>query len=76
MIVESIQSIASRTDHGIVADTLARVTLIVVNEAHIRFKDHTTVEEACPDARVLGLSARPLREGLSRGCHARALPGT
>ena len=64
VIVASIQTIASRKDYGLVADTLARVTLIVVDEAHIRFKDHTTVEEACPDARVVGLSATPLRDGL------------
>ena len=64
VIVASIQTIASRKDHGIVADVLARVTLIVVDEAHIRFKDHTALEQACPDSRILGLSATPLRDGL------------
>ena len=43
---------------------LERVTLIVMDEAHIRFRHHQAIVEHLPQARVLGLSATPLREGL------------
>lgn len=40
------------------------VTLIVIDESHIWHKTHDDVLGRLPDARVLGLTATPLREGL------------
>jgi superfamily II DNA or RNA helicase len=40
------------------------VGLIVLDESHIWHQTHDRVLEACGDAKVLGLSATPLREGL------------
>jgi superfamily II DNA or RNA helicase len=39
-------------------------SLAVIDEAHIWHKTHDAVLRALPDARVLGLTATPLREGL------------
>ena len=65
VIVGSIQTIAARKKSAQVADTLSRVTAVVVDEAHIRFKEHDKLAQALPDARILGLSATPLRDGLA-----------
>ena len=40
------------------------VGLVVLDESHIWHETHDKVLEACGNARVLGLSATPLREGL------------
>jgi superfamily II DNA or RNA helicase len=56
-VVGTIHSLAKR---GVPED----VSLIVVDEAHLQYKDHLRVLEDNPQARVLGLTATPLREGL------------
>jgi superfamily II DNA or RNA helicase len=63
-IVASVQSLKSRRDHADVQAALARVTLIVVDEAHIKFRHHEEIMSRIPGARVLGLTATPLRDGL------------
>jgi superfamily II DNA or RNA helicase len=63
-IVASVQSLRSRRDHADVKAALARVTLIVVDEAHIKFRHHEEIMSRIPGARVLGLTATPLRDGL------------
>ena len=40
------------------------VGFVVIDESHIWHETHDRVLEACSEARVLGLSATPLREGL------------
>lgn len=57
VIVATAQSIRTR---GIPED----VTLIVIDESHIWHQTHDTVLQQSSDARVLGLTATPLREGL------------
>ncbi|MCU0833699.1 MAG: DEAD/DEAH box helicase family protein [Chromatiaceae bacterium] len=63
-VVASIQSLRSRWEHPEVRAVLERVSLICVDEAHIRFDHHTALLDHLPHARVLGLTATPLREGL------------
>jgi DNA repair protein RadD len=65
VIVGSIQTMAARKDSAEVAYTLSRITTVIVDEAHIRFKEHDKLAKAMPDARILGLSATPLRDGLA-----------
>ena len=62
--VASIQTLASRADHDIVASTLARTSLVIIDEAHIRFRAHDEVLAAVGNAKVVGLTATPLRDGL------------
>lgn len=64
VIVASIQTLRARREHAAVQEALQRVTLVVVDEAHIKFKHHDELLDALPNARVLGLTATPLRDGL------------
>jgi DNA repair protein RadD len=64
VVVASIQTIRHRADSDEVQATLARVTRVIIDEAHIRHQDHNDLDEALPDALILGLSATPLRTGL------------
>lgn len=57
VLVATAQSLRSR---GAPDD----VSLVVVDESHIWHQTHDAVLERMPDARVLGLTATPLREGL------------
>lgn len=57
IIVATAQSIRTR---GVPED----VSLIVIDESHIWHETHDVVLGAAPGARVLGLTATPLREGL------------
>jgi len=63
-IVASIQSLRSRWETPEVQAALDRVSLICVDEAHIRFEHHEQLLDHLPHARVLGLTATPLRDGL------------
>ena len=63
-IVASIQSLKARWERPEVQAVLAGVSLIVIDEAHIRFDHHEDLLRKIPHARVLGLTATPLREGL------------
>lgn len=62
IIVGTAQSVASQVLNkgGVLPD----FGLIVIDEAHIWHKTHDRVLAAMPDAKVLGLTATPLREGL------------
>lgn len=62
--VASIQSIRSRKEHAQVDRVLSRTTQIIVDEAHVLFEEHDRLFERLPDARVVGLTATPLRDGL------------
>lgn len=64
VLVGTVQTLAARWDHPEIRAALARVTLIVMDEAHIRFQHHQAIVDHLPHARVLGLSATPLRDGL------------
>ena len=66
VMVASIQSLASRAEHDEIRAALARVTLVVIDEAHIRHEHHDALDQLLPDARVVGLSATPLRLGLGQ----------
>lgn len=66
VVVASVQTIAARAKHREVQSTLRRVSVVIVDEAHIRFRHHDTLEHAMPQARILGLSATPLRDGLGK----------
>jgi DNA repair protein RadD len=59
VIVATAQSIRTR---GIPEG----VSLIVIDESHVWHQTHDAVLEQTGDARVLGLTATPLREGLGR----------
>ena len=62
--VGTVQSLKFRAEHSAVAGMLARTTLLIIDEAHIVHAHHLALLEAMPQARVLGLTATPLREGL------------
>lgn len=64
VVIATIQTLRARWEHTDVRQLLARVTLVVLDEAHIRFKHHDEIVKHIPNARVLGLSATPLRQGL------------
>jgi DNA repair protein RadD len=64
--VASVQSLRSRKDHDYVQDLLKRVTLIIIDEAHIHHKHHDFVIKRIPGARVVGLTATPLRDGMGK----------
>jgi DNA repair protein RadD len=66
VVVASVQTIASRRDHLYVQQALDRVSLVIIDEAHIRFGHHDELDQAMPNARILGLSATPLRDGLAK----------
>jgi len=63
-LVASIQTLKARWDRPEIQAVLSRVTLIVIDEAHISFKHHKELLDHLPNARVLGLTATPLRDGL------------
>lgn len=52
------------------------VALIVIDESHIWHRTHDDVLDRLPDARVLGLTATPLREGLGLRFDALAVGST
>ncbi|TDR04344.1 DEAD/DEAH box helicase [Paraburkholderia silvatlantica] len=58
-VVGTIQSLASR-------GVPERLGLIVIDEAHIEHKAHRKLLADNPQARVLGLTATPLRDGLGQ----------
>lgn len=62
--VASVQSLRSRKDHSYVKDMLARVTLVIIDEAHFHHKHHDYLIKSLPNARVVGLTATPLRDGM------------
>lgn len=64
--VASVQSLRARKDHNYIQDLLQRVTLIIIDEAHIHFKHHDVVLKAIPNARVVGLTATPLSDGMGK----------
>ncbi|MBI5618789.1 MAG: DEAD/DEAH box helicase [Gammaproteobacteria bacterium] len=64
--VATIQSLRSRDRDPEVRDLLKRTSLIVIDEAHVRFKHHGEILRIVPRARALGLSATPLRQGLGQ----------
>lgn len=66
VVVSTVQTLAARWERPEVRAVLDRVSLVVLDEAHIRFKHHDVIARAVPNARVLGLSATPLREGLAQ----------
>jgi len=66
VVVSTVQTLAARWERPEVRAVLDRVTLVVLDEAHIRFKHHDVVARAVPNAHVLGLSATPLRDGLAQ----------
>ena len=63
-LVASIQTLRSRWENPRIQAVLARVSLIVIDEAHIQHSQHRELLSQLPQARVLGLTATPLREGL------------
>lgn len=63
-LIATVQTLKARWDHPEVKAALDRITLVVIDEAHIRFRHHQAVIEQLPNARILGLSATPLRDGL------------
>ena len=65
VLVATVQTLKARWDHPDIKQALERVTLVVVDEAHIQFKHHDEIIKHLPNARILGLSATPLREGLA-----------
>ena len=65
VVVATVQTLAARWDRPDIRALLDRVTLIVLDEAHIRFKHHDQIVKHVPNARILGLSATPLRDGLA-----------
>lgn len=64
VVVGTAQSIRTR----VLRDNpdLLDYKLVVIDESHIWHGTHGDVLDALPDARVLGLSATPLREGLGQ----------
>lgn len=64
VIVATVQTLKARWDQDEVQAVLDRVTLVVIDEAHIKFKHHDEILSHLPNARVLGLTATPLRDGL------------
>lgn len=64
--VASVQSLKARKDHTYIQALLKRVTLIIIDEAHIHFKHHDVVLKAIPHARVVGLTATPLSDGMGK----------
>lgn len=64
--VASVQSLRSRKDHDYVQDMLKKVTLIIIDEAHIHHKHHEFLIKTLPAARVVGLTATPLRDGMGK----------
>lgn len=66
VVIATVQTLRARSKHPDVRAVLDRVELIVLDEAHIRFKHHDELASMCPNARILGLSATPLRDGLAQ----------
>lgn len=64
VVVGTAQSIRTRVLQN--NPDLLDFSLIVIDESHIWHGTHGSVLEALPEARVLGLSATPLREGLGQ----------
>ena len=64
--VASVQTLKARHVHPEVKGVLDRATLCVIDEAHIRHQHHDDLLDMLPNARVLGLTATPLRDGLGR----------
>ncbi|MGH8579939.1 MAG: DEAD/DEAH box helicase [Gammaproteobacteria bacterium] len=62
--VASVQSLRSRDKHEPVKALLERVTLLIVDEAHVLHKYHDEIFDSLPNARGVGLTATPMREGL------------
>lgn len=64
VVVASVQSLRARADKARVVELLMRTMLVIIDEAHIRFAHHSELDSQCRRARILGLSATPLRDGL------------
>lgn len=62
--VASVQSLRARHEYRDVGNILSRTTQVIVDEAHILYGHHDKIMEALPDARFVGLTATPLRDGL------------
>lgn len=63
-LIATVQTLHARWERPEIKAALSRVTLVVIDEAHIRFGHHEQILQSLPHARVLGLTATPLREGL------------
>ena len=63
-VIATVQTLRARWEQPETRELLDRITLVVLDEAHIRFKHHEAIMQYVPNARVLGLSATPLRDGL------------
>ena len=66
VLVATVQTLKARWDRPEIKHALERVTMVVVDEAHIKFEHHDEIIRHLPDAKILGLSATPLRDGLGR----------
>lgn len=63
-LIATVQTLQARWEQPEVMTALSRITLVVIDEAHIRFGHHEQIIRHLPNARVLGLTATPLRDGL------------
>lgn len=63
--VASIQTLAARWDRADVRAVVERASLVIIDEAHRRFRHHVELREHLPRAKFVGLSATPLRDGLA-----------
>ena len=64
VLIATVQTLKARWEHAEVNQWLERITLVVIDEAHIKFRHHEEIITHLPKARVLGLSATPIRDGL------------